>query len=94
MKFHLVLGTCGFVGRNMVKRLLTKTNDNILMIDDLSLGIHPSKWIIDFTSEKSKDLEIIKNKKCLYFLKGDFKKILTRLNEDHNYIQNSFGLSL
>ena len=93
MKFHLVSGACGFVGRNMVKRLLSTTNDSILMIDDLSVGIHPSKWIKDFTSEKTKDLEIIGNKKRLYFLKGDFRKILTRLNEDHNYFQNTYGLS-
>ena len=63
MRFHLISGACGFVGRNMVKRLLSTTDDRILMIDDLSVGTHPSKWIKDFISEKNKDLEIIGNKK-------------------------------
>jgi len=93
MRLHLISGACGFVGRNMVKRLLSTTNDSIFMIDDLSVGIHPSKWIKDFISEKNKDLEIIGNNRRLYFLKGDFRKILTRLNEDHNYFQNRYGLS-
>jgi UDP-glucose 4-epimerase len=41
MKMHLVSGGCGFVGRNMVKRLLKTTRDRIFVVDDLSIGIHP-----------------------------------------------------
>ena len=45
MKTHLVSGGCGFVGRNMVKRLFKSTNDRIVFVDDLSVGTHPDTWI-------------------------------------------------
>ncbi|MFO7613369.1 MAG: hypothetical protein R6W71_01880 [Bacteroidales bacterium] len=37
MKIHLVSGGCGFVGRNMTRRLLKTTNDKVFIIDDLSM---------------------------------------------------------
>ena len=46
MKTHLISGGCGFVGRNMVKRLYTTTpHDRILFIDNLSVGKHPSSVV-------------------------------------------------
>ncbi len=36
MKTHLISGGCGFVGRNIVKRLYKNTEDRILFIDNLS----------------------------------------------------------
>ena len=45
MKTHLISGGCGFVGRNMVKRLYNNTQDRILFIDNLSVGKHPSEWL-------------------------------------------------
>lgn len=45
MKVHLVSGGCGFVGRNMVKRLYRTTQDKIFFIDDLSVGTDPSTWL-------------------------------------------------
>ena len=45
MKIHLISGGCGFVGKNMVRRLYNTTNDYILFIDNLIVGIHPSTWI-------------------------------------------------
>ena len=45
MKTHLISGGCGFVGRNMVKRLYKNTTDRILFIDNLSVGKHPSEWL-------------------------------------------------
>ena len=70
MKTHLVSGGCGFVGRNMVNRLYNSTKDRILFIDDLSVGIHPEKWIkepltimhtiLDKTADTSNILPIAK----------------------------------
>jgi nucleoside-diphosphate-sugar epimerase len=40
MATHLVTGGCGFVGRNMVKRLYA-LGARVLFIDDLSVGTHP-----------------------------------------------------
>ena len=45
MNIHLVTGGCGFVGRNMVKRLIERTPDTIVIIDDLSFGKSPEKWL-------------------------------------------------
>ena len=44
MATHLVTGGCGFVGRNMVKRLYAQ-GAKVLFIDDLSVGTHPDAWI-------------------------------------------------
>lgn len=40
----LVTGGCGFVGRCLVKRLISLGHD-VFVVDDLSTGIHPHKWI-------------------------------------------------
>lgn len=45
MKYHLVTGACGFVGRNLTKRLLSTTNDHIVIVDDLSKGRDPKTWL-------------------------------------------------
>jgi len=45
MKNILISGGCGFVGRNMVKRLAQDPNNRILFIDDLSVGEHPDVWL-------------------------------------------------
>lgn len=92
MKIHLVSGGCGFVGRNMVKRLLQTTHDYIFMIDDLSIGRHPSEWLENFTSEQWLDVEIIGSEKRLYFWKGDFRNLLFYLREKPRYIQEKYSL--
>lgn len=43
-KTTLVTGGCGFVGRNMVRRLL-KDGKSVWVIDDLSVGLHCDKWV-------------------------------------------------
>ncbi len=92
MKTHLVTGACGFVGRNMVKRLLNITNDNIVIVDDLSIGIHPSQWIDGFMSEKYKDIEIIGEDKRLFFWQGDFRNLLFNFRNNDQYLQKEYNL--
>lgn len=92
MKYHLVSGACGFVGRNMVRRLLATTNDRIFIIDDLSVGTHPSTWMQNYTSRMHKDLEVIGADERIYFWKGDFRKLLHKLMDNPNYIQNEYDL--
>lgn len=94
MKFHLVSGGCGFVGRNTVKQLLKRTNDNILMIDDLSVGTHPSTWLADFKSKTKKEIEVIGNDERVYFWKGDFRKFLQRIQDDPDWLIREYDLNV
>ncbi len=92
MKIHLVTGACGFVGRNMVKRLLKETNDTIFIVDDLSIGIHPSQWFDGYHYEKFKDIEIIGEDKRLFFWQGDFRNLLFNFRNNDKYIQEEYHL--
>jgi len=92
MNIHLVTGACGFVGRNIVKRLYSTTDDIIFMVDDLSIGTHPSEWIDGFKSELRKKLEVIGDDKRLLFWQGDFRDLLFQLRQNTNYIQDEYEL--
>ena len=94
MKFHLVSGACGFVGRNTVKQLLKRTSDNVIMVDDLSVGTHPSTWLQDTTSKKLKDIEVFGKEERLYFFKMDFRKFLTKIQEEPKWLETEFGLKI
>ncbi|HMM10941.1 MAG TPA: NAD-dependent epimerase/dehydratase family protein [Bacteroidales bacterium] len=92
MKIHLVSGGCGFVGRNMVKRLLATTTDHVFMVDDLSIGRHPSEWLENYVSTANGDLEVIGAEQRLYFWKGDFRDLLFQLRQQPDYLQKTYGL--
>ncbi len=93
MKIHLVSGGCGFVGRNVVKRLLNTTTDKIFMVDDLSIGRHPSQWLEgDFISKKENGLEIIGEEERLFFWEGDFRNLLFYMRQNPNYIQDTYKI--
>ncbi|MBM4171236.1 MAG: NAD-dependent epimerase/dehydratase family protein [Ignavibacteria bacterium] len=94
MKFHLVSGACGFVGRNTVKQLLKRTSDNILMIDDLSVGTHPLTWMKDFSSKAFKDIEILGEEERLFYWQMDFRKFLQKLQDDPNWLEKEYGLKV
>jgi nucleoside-diphosphate-sugar epimerase len=93
MKIHLVSGGCGFVGRNVVKRLLNTTTDSIFMIDDLSIGRHPSQWLPgEYSSSMNEDLEVIGNDRRLFFWNGDFRDLLFHMRKNPRYIQDTYGI--
>jgi nucleoside-diphosphate-sugar epimerase len=92
MKVHLVSGGCGFVGRNVVKRLLKTTQDTIFVVDDLSIGRHPSQWFEGFQNEKRNGIEIIGAEKRFYFWQGDFRDFLFNFRKNPRYVQETFGL--
>lgn len=81
MKNILVTGGCGFVGRNLTKKLLASKNTNIWIIDDLSIGLAPEKWI-DKNFVRRKNIKLMKtynNRKLnnnIFFLKYDLMSIL------------------
>lgn len=92
MRIHLVSGGCGFVGRNMVKRLLKATNDYVFMVDDLSIGRHPKEWLEGYQAEMNSDIEVIGQEGRLFFWKGDFRNLLFYMREKPRYIQEKYGL--
>ncbi len=92
MRIHLVSGGCGFVGRNMVKRLLKTTKDYVFMVDDLSIGRHPAEWLEGFESEPLADAELIGKEKRLIFWKGDFRNLLFYMRENPRYIQEKYNI--
>ncbi len=92
MKTHLISGGCGFVGRNMVKRLYQSSNDRIIFIDDLSVGTAPSTWLDEPLVAENGNLQIFGESKRLVFLKADFREVLRFLIQNPKYFQKSFGL--
>ena len=95
MKTHLISGGCGFVGRNMVKRLYKSTQDRIIFIDDLSVGTHPSTWI-NFPAKTGnvKDLEVYGMDERLLFLKSDFRDVVHTLVKQPDYFKTHYGLDM
>ena len=94
MKTHLISGGCGFVGRNMVKRLYKKTNDRILFIDNLSVGTHPSTWLGIPLKRKSEHIEVYGDDERLMFVEADFRDTLYQLMNTPNYIKEVLGLDI
>lgn len=92
MKVHLISGGCGFVGKNMVKRLYSTTQDNILFVDNLLVGKHPSEWLGHPMVKTIKDIEVYGEDERLFFLKEDFRFLLRELIENPAFIHEKYGL--
>ena len=93
MKIHLVSGGCGFVGRNMVKRLYKTTDDHILFIDNLLVGKHPDTWLNKPKTGSINDIEIFGEDGRLLFLKEDFRNVLRALSDNEFYFQENYNLT-
>lgn len=93
MKYHLVTGGAGFVGRNMVKRLLSTTQDGVFIIDDLSTGTHPSTWLEDaLITPGQNGLEFIGKEQRLIFVQADVRTLFRGMMGDSDYLKNHFKL--
>lgn len=93
-KFILVSGGCGFVGRNLVKRLLTTTQDVVVVVDDLSVGIPPEEWLETWPVQKIKDLEIWGSDRRMLFWKGDFRIFIRQLVAHSDWFSVDYGIPL
>lgn len=80
-KVHLVSGGCGFVGRNMVKRLFHKTQDRVVFIDDLSVGTHPSSWLDVPQGRSIGNATFFGADERLLFIQDDFRNVLRGLHD-------------
>ena len=101
MNTHLVSGGGGFVGRNMVKNLLTTTSDYILAVDDLSVGLPPQKWPGIESILGSNEPTQIQGKLTMWgsderflFWEGDFREFLRELRLNPNWIEETYGLPI
>lgn len=92
MKIHLVSGGCGFVGRNMVKRLYRNTTDTILFIDNLMVGRHPSEWLNQKMQRTIHDMEVYGDDQRLLFIKGDFRTLIRAMIDQPDFVQQKYGL--
>lgn len=89
-KVHLVSGGCGFVGRNMVKRLFNKTQDRIIFIDDLSVGTHPSTWLNVPQGRSIGNATFFGSDERLLFVQDDFRNVLRGLHDAPSFF-SPFG---
>jgi nucleoside-diphosphate-sugar epimerase len=87
-KTHLVTGGCGFVGRNMVKRLLGKPNTKVIFIDNLSVGTHPDTWLSLSKTAQGDDFAVYDNRAL--FIHNDALKVLRKLMENDHYFSQSY----
>lgn len=66
-----ITGGCGFVGRHLTKKLLTKF-DEIWIIDNLSTGKHPDIWLAKWHKQNEGQLNIYRlQNKTIVFLQAD-----------------------
>lgn len=83
-KSHLVTGGCGFVGRHLVNRLI-KQGKSIWIIDDLSTGLHPTKWL----PEK---FRLIQHQANVYIYQNKKQKITFVKDDAIRFFSQQLGL--
>jgi len=94
MKTHLVTGGCGFVGRNMVKRLYSDLNNRIVFVDDLSVGTDPATWLSTPEKRRQENGTIYGEDERLLFIKGDIRDVLRGFQESDNYFNNTYNMDI
>ncbi|MGB4960090.1 MAG: NAD-dependent epimerase/dehydratase family protein [Saprospiraceae bacterium] len=94
MKTDLISGGCGFVGRNMVKRIFNTTKKQILFVDDLSVGTHPSEWLSEPLTATKLGVEYFGEEKRLIFIKTDFRELVMRMSDNSQFLKNTYDLDI
>ena len=98
-KYIIVTGGAGFVGSNLIERLLTKTNKKIISLDNYSSGKKINhfknprvKYINSDTKNISKVLNIYKKKIHSLFHFGEFARIFRSFERFEDcFASNSLG---
>ena len=95
-KIILVTGGCGFVGTNLIKLLLSKTNDKIISLDDYSSGSIKNhiknkrvRYIRGHTKDIHKILNTHKKKIKSIFHFGEFSRIYQSFLQMNKCIQSN-----
>ena len=84
----IVTGGAGFIGTNLIKLLLKKTNYNIISVDNYSAGSKKNhlnnkriKYLNFHTKDISKKLYILRKKIIVVFHFGEFSRIFQSFNQ-------------
>ena len=95
-KFIVVTGGCGFVGYNLIKYFLEKTNLKIISLDDYSSGTKKNhikdkrvKYIFGHTKDINKTLNNYKKKIDSIFHFGEFSRIYQSFVQMNKCIQSN-----
>lgn len=88
MKTHLITGACGFVGRNMVKRLLASTQDLIVGVDNLMVGKHPDTWLDMPRTSGDEGYAVYGNR--FLFIQQDARITIRGLQENENLFLDAY----
>lgn len=91
-KTHLVTGGCGFVGRNMVKRLYHTTDARIIFVDDLSVGTHPSTWLDAPRGRSLGKGTFFGEDDRLLFIEEDIREVLRGMADTPAYFRDNYGI--
>ena len=99
MKNIIITGGAGFVGSNLIKKLLKKTNKKIISLDNYSTGSKKNhilskrvKYISGDTSQIEKKLSKYKNKIHSIFHFGEFARIYQSFKKfEECFNSNSIG---
>ncbi len=94
MKTHLVSGGCGFVGKNMVRRLYASTKDRIIFVDNLLVGKDPETWLDVPLKRVDGDLKVFGDEERLIFLKSDFLDVIRSLHKDGSWFKTKYGFDV
>ncbi|WNJ18205.1 NAD-dependent epimerase/dehydratase family protein [Pontibacter sp. G13] len=101
MNFHLISGGCGFVGRNMAKHLYKTTQDTIIVVDDLSVGMEPAQWpfpegkfLGDAPQRSIDNVEFWGEDQRMIFWNGDFRLFLRNMLENDQWLKEAYGIEM
>ncbi|GIV41546.1 MAG: epimerase [Vicingaceae bacterium] len=95
MKTHLISGAAGFVGRNMAKRYLANNYGRLVLIDDLSVGIHPREWLnLPLKQNINENILIYGDNAEVVFILDDFRNLLRQLLHDPLFLKKQTGLPI
>lgn len=94
MSAHLISGGCGFVGRNMTKRLYRNTDDFILIVDNLSVGKHPNQWLDLPLLKEENGIEYFGEDGRVGFINSDFRLVLQDLTIGQEFFNDKYGLEV